>query len=128
MFQIWYFWTKFQFCTWNWLFGLHNKFVSFSINSTKNLKTCSDNVQNISRFTFNLSNWFKHFSFSNYLFVTLRLPQLLTDGEASKADKMSSTHPNLNPSDFMDFISQGEHMRKKPIFRFWVQPIVTLKP
>ena len=34
------------------------------------------------------------------------------DGESSKADKMRSTHPNLNPSNVLDSISQEEHMRK----------------
>jgi hypothetical protein len=44
--------------------------------------------------------------------VTLHLPWPLTDGEHSKADKMSSTHINSNPSDVMDSISQGEQMIK----------------
>ena len=37
----------------------------------------------------------------------------LADGKASKADKMSSTHPNLIALDVFSFMSQGEHMRKK---------------
>ena len=40
------------------------------------------------------------------------------DGKDSKIDKMSSTHPNSNPSDVLDFIKQGEHMRKKPYLYF----------
>ena len=40
----------------------------------------------------------------------------LTDGEDSNVNKMSSSHPNLNPSDVLDFMSQEELMRKNPFF------------
>ena len=40
------------------------------------------------------------------------------DGEASKDDKMSSTHPNLNMLDVLDSMSQGEHTRKNPFYDF----------
>ena len=52
------------------------------------------------------------FSFLSYIHVTPHLLEPLTDGEASKDDKMSSTHPNSNPLDVLDYISQWEHMRK----------------
>ena len=77
-----------------------------------------DHVQNISEFTFYFSECLKHFSFSSYLLVTLHLPWPLMDGEASKANKMSSTHPNSNPSDVMDSMSQGKHIRKDPFLYF----------
>ena len=50
--------------------------------------------------------------------MTLHLPQPLTDGEASKDDKMSSTHPNLNSSNVMDYICQVRYMIKKPFSYF----------
>ena len=118
MFQIWCFWSKFQFCTWNWLFGLHDKFFSFSIKSSHIFMKCSDHVQKISKFTFELSFCFKHLSFLSYLHVTLHLPQLLTAGEASKTDKMSSIHPNSKPSNVMDSIVQEEDMRKNSFWYF----------
>ena len=34
------------------------------------------------------------------------------DGEDSKADKMISTHPNLNPLDVLDSLIQKELMGK----------------
>ena len=71
-------------------------------------------VQNISKFTFKLLDCFKHFQISNYLLVTLYLPQSETDGKDSKSDKMSSAHPNLNPLYVLDSISQEELMGKKP--------------
>jgi hypothetical protein len=36
------------------------------------------------------------------------------DDEALKTDKISSTHPNSNPSNVLDSMSQGEHMNKNP--------------
>ena len=48
--------------------------------------------------------------------MTLQLPWPLMDDEASKADKISSTHPNLNPSNVLDSICQEEHIRKKTHF------------
>ena len=77
-----------------------------------------DHVQNISKFTFDLSDYVKHFSFLSYHFVTLHLPWPLMDGEHSKDDKMSSTHTNSNMLDVLDSVSQGEQMRKKSILRF----------
>ena len=52
--------------------------------------------------------------------MTLQLPWSLVDHEDSKADKMSSTHPNLITSDVLSSMRQREHMRKIPfeIFRF----------
>jgi hypothetical protein len=47
--------------------------------------------------------------------VTLHLYLPLTDGKDSKDDKMSFTHPNLNPLDVIDSIRQGELMGKNPI-------------
>jgi hypothetical protein len=99
--------------------------LSCSIKSSYIFMKHGDHVQKISKFTFELSNCFKQFSFPSYLLVTLHLLEPLMDGEDSKDDKMGSTHPNLNPSNFLDYIFQGEHMRKNP---FWVRPIVTLKP
>ena len=93
MIQICVFWLKFHLCTWNLLFGLHAKFVSFSINSTKICIESGDNVRNVSKFTFEIPYCFKHVYFLSYLLVTLHLPWPLTDGEASKADKLSFTHP-----------------------------------
>ena len=118
MFQIWVFWSKFQFCTWNWLFGLHDKFVSFIIKSSQIFMKSGYHVQNISKLAFDLSNCVKHFSFSSYLLVTLHLPQPLTDGEASKDDQISYTHPNLNSSNIMDSIWHREHMRENPFWDF----------
>ena len=73
-----------------------------------------DHVQKISKFTFELSYCFKHLSFSSYHLVTLHLPWPLVDGEASKANKMSYTHPNSNLTDVLDSMREGEHMRKNP--------------
>ena len=114
MFQIWDIWSKFQSCTWNSLFGLHDKFISFSIKSSQIFMKRGDHAQNISKFTFELLDHFKHFQNSNYPLVTLHLPQPLTDGEDWKDDKMSSTHPNSNSSDVLDSISQEEYMSKNP--------------
>ena len=50
--------------------------------------------------------------------MTLHLPQPLMDGKHSKDDKMSFTHTNLNPSDVIDSISQGEHIGKNPFLYF----------
>ena len=72
-------------------------------------------VQNISKFTFDLSYYFEHFQILSYVPVTLHLPQPLTDGKDLKDDKMSSTHTNLNPSDVLDSISEEELMGKKNI-------------
>ena len=58
--------------------------------------------------------------------MTLHLPQPLTDGDAWKGNKISSTHQNLNPSDVLDSMSQEEHMGKDPFWYFSVWPIVTL--
>ena len=96
------------------MFGLHDKFVSFSIKSSHIFMKCSDHVQKISKFAFELSVCFKHLSFLSYLLVTLHLPEPLTDSDAFKADKMSSTHPNSNPLDVMDSICQEEDIRKNP--------------
>ena len=41
MSQIWNFWSKFQFYTWNWLFGMDNKIISFSIKSSHIFKQTS---------------------------------------------------------------------------------------
>ena len=46
--------------------------------------------------------------------MTLHLPWQLTDGEASKDDKMSSTHPSSNLLDVLDSMSQWGHMIKNP--------------
>ena len=50
--------------------------------------------------------------------MTLHLPWPLTNGEASKTDKISSTHPNLNQSIFLDSMSNGENMRKNLFLDF----------
>jgi hypothetical protein len=50
--------------------------------------------------------------------VTLHLPWSLADGRTLKADKMSSTNPNLIPSDVMSFMRQREHMRKNILLDF----------
>ena len=63
-----------------------------------------DHVLNISKFTFDILDFVKHLSFSSYLLVPLHLPRPLTDGKHSKDNKMSSTNPNLNPSNVLDFI------------------------
>ena len=42
----------------------------------------------------------------------------MMDGEASKADKVSSSNPNSDPSNVLDSIGQGEHMRKNPFWDF----------
>ena len=44
--------------------------------------------------------------------MTLHLPLPVADGEASKVDKMSSTHPNSNTLYVLDSMRQGEHIRK----------------
>ena len=61
MFQILDFWSKFQFYTWNWLFGLHDKFFSFSIRPSYIFMKSGDHVQNISNS--HLSFHFVHFGF-----------------------------------------------------------------
>ena len=52
--------------------------------------------------------------------MTLHLPWSLTDGGASKDDKISSTHPNSIPSDVLCSMSQRKHMKKNSFqdFRF----------
>ena len=50
--------------------------------------------------------------------MTHHLPESLTDGEDSKANKMSFTHPNSNMSDVMDSTRQEEHMGIKPYLYF----------
>ena len=93
---------------------MHDKHINFDTKSSQISTRLGDHVQNISKFTFELSNCFKHFQICNYIHVTLHLPQPLMDGEDSKTNKMSSTHPNLIPSDVMDSMRQEEHMEKKP--------------
>ena len=55
-FQIWYLLSKFQFCTWNSLFGLHHKCISFSIKSSHIFLKLGHYVQNISKFILYLSD------------------------------------------------------------------------
>ena len=50
--------------------------------------------------------------------MTLQIPWPLADDETSKDDKMSSTHPNLNPSYVLDSIRQEESMRKNTFLYF----------
>ena len=38
------------------------------------------------------------------------------DGEDSNVNKMSSTHPNLNPSDAIDSMSEEKLMRKNHFY------------
>lgn len=128
MFKIWYFSSKCHFCTWNSLFGLHDKHISFSIKSSHIFTKLGDHVQKISKFTFELSDCIKHFPILRYLLVTLHLPQPLTDDKDSKTDKMSSTHPNLNLSDVMDSMSQDELMEKKPFWDFEFHHLQHLNP
>ena len=64
------FWSKFHLCTWNWLFGLHDKFVNFSINSTHICMKSGEHIQNISKVAFKISNCFKHFEFSGQNFTS----------------------------------------------------------
>ena len=103
---------NFEFCTWIWLFGLHDKFISFSIKSSQIFMKHNDHAKSISKFTFDILDCLKKNSYLSYLHVTLHLPQPLTDGEVSKDDKMSSIHPNSNLSDVMGSICQGEHVKK----------------
>jgi hypothetical protein len=65
-----------------------------------------NHVQNISKFTFELLDYLKHFQISNYLHVTLHLPQSLTDDDDSKDNKMSFTHSNSNLSDVLDYMRE----------------------
>ena len=128
MFKILVFWRNFTFYTWNWLLSPHVKFVSFSIWSTHICMKRGEHVSNTSNFTFHLSECFKHFQFLSYLLVTLHLPWPLADGEASKADKMSWTHPNLNLSDVLSSIIQGEHMSRNPFLYFWFDQLQHWNP
>ena len=50
--------------------------------------------------------------------MTLHFHWPLANGKTSKVDKMSSTHPNLIPSNVFSFMSQREHMRKKSFWDF----------
>ena len=67
MFQIWYFLSKFQFYTWNSLFGMHAKLISFIFKSSHIFIKLGDHVQNISKFSFEILDCFKHFWLSIYL-------------------------------------------------------------
>ena len=76
------------------------------------------------------SSFRKIFNTSNFQAIFLWLftwVWSLVDGGASKDDKMSSTHPNLILSDVLSSMRQREHIRRKPILRFQVWPIVTLQ-
>ena len=50
------------------------------------------------------------------------------DDDASQANKMSFAHPNSNLSDGMDYISQGEVMRKNPFLDFEFYQLRHLNP
>jgi hypothetical protein len=100
------------------LFGLHDKHISFGIKPSHILMKLGIHVQNISEFTFDLLDCFKHFQISNYLHVTLHLTWSLTNGEDSKVDKMSYNHPNLNLVGVIDSRSQDEPMGKNSFLDF----------
>ena len=59
--------------------------------------------------------------------MTLHLPLSLADGRSSKANKISSSFPNSIPLDIMSSMNKREDMRKKPIFIFYIRPVVTLQ-
>ena len=71
-----------------------------------------DHVQNISKFTFLAFGLFQTLSSFKLSFCDSSPTLILTDGEDLKADKMSSTHPNLNPSYVIHSRSQYEIMGK----------------
>jgi hypothetical protein len=69
-------------------------------------------VIQISNIVLKLLDHFKHLEFSKLSSGDSSPTLSLTDDEDSKADKMSSTHPNLNLLDIMDTRIQEELMGK----------------
>ena len=85
-------------------------------------------VEKISKLTFELSYCFEHVQIPNYLHETLHLPQSQMDGEDSKSNKMSFTHPNSKLSDVLNSVNQEEHIGKTPFLYFEFNQLRHLNP
>ena len=100
----------------------------FDIYTSQFLMKLGRHVIHISKIILKLSYHFKHLEFSKLSSGDSSPTLTLTDGEDSKADKMSSTHPNSNMSYVLDSISQEELVGKRIFLYFEFDQLRHLNP